>query len=125
MSLQPSSPPVPAQLQTSEQLPWKRIFLAAAGALGLFALGVAFALWLQNDVAGSFVDGAGQPVPALAGAPQVGIVEQRIVEAESRAQRPRQDAEARLSRYGWVDRPQRIVHVPIEAAMRAVSEGQR
>jgi hypothetical protein len=34
----------------------------------------------------------------------------------------RQAEEARLKSYGWVDRDRRLVHVPIEQAMRSLAE---
>ena len=51
-------------------------------------------------------------------------VEMQVFGQVSHPQRPGEDVERRLSRYGWVDRKQQRVHIPIQVAMELyVSEG--
>jgi hypothetical protein len=115
--------PAMAADQTDERLPWRRLLLIAGAALVLFFLGSLAAVWIQLDETGSLDDRSG--TGARVGQPLVGIVEQRQVELEDRAQRDLEQKRRRLHGYGWVDRQQRIIHIPIELGMQRVAEGKR
>jgi hypothetical protein len=52
--------------------------------------------------------------------PTLGIIEQTLIEHEKRGVDQRSVEEEHLHRYGWVDRPHGIAHIPIDKAMDLV-----
>jgi len=64
-------------------------------------------------------------LPSEAGNRKIGMVEQQLFESADRARTLQSDKKARLGAYGWVDRPQGLVHVPVEQAMDRVQRGER
>jgi hypothetical protein len=65
------------------------------------------------------------PIPAEIGSSKIGLVEQQLFDRAVRGERDRAVREERLRSYGWVDRRQGIVHIPIERAMELVAGGAR
>jgi hypothetical protein len=65
------------------------------------------------------------PIPAEIGRSKIGLVEQQLFDQAVRGERDRAVREERLRSYGWVDRRQGIVHIPIERAMELVAGGAR
>lgn len=121
----PAAPlPPGVEDQSLDVIHWKPVGVAVFGSLVLFAIGAVFAVWLLKTTNGSATMEDQKPVP-FAGAPQVGIVEQRLVELENRAQLVRTEQKKQLGEYGWIDRNRQLVHVPIEQGMQAVVEGKR
>jgi hypothetical protein len=57
--------------------------------------------------------------------PAIGLIEQTLIEHEERGLVQRAGEEARLGTYGWVDRPNGVVHTPIERAMASIVEENR
>jgi hypothetical protein len=64
-------------------------------------------------------------IPAEAGQRKIGIVEQQLFENANRAEAVRRKQLERLGSYGWVDRDQGIVHIPVEEAMERTLKGAR
>jgi hypothetical protein len=64
-------------------------------------------------------------VPPEIGSSKIGMVEQQIFERSRRGETDRSMRQERLRSYGWVDRRQGVVHLPIERAMELVAEGAR
>ncbi len=121
----PSAPlPPGVEDQSMDVIAWKPVGIAVLGSLVLFAIGAVFAVWLLKSINGSATMDDQKPVP-FAGAPQVGIVEQRLIELETRAQRVKVEQKKQLGEYGWIDRSRQLVHVPIDQGMQAVVEGKR
>jgi hypothetical protein len=113
-----------AEDQSDERLPWPRLIRYALLALGLFALAACAALVVLRDELGQFSDDrsiAGRDVHAE----QIGIVEPRLIERETRAQELAAARKAQLDEWGWVDREKNLVRMPIERAMQRVVEGRR
>lgn len=65
-------------------------------------------------------------VPAEIGDSKIGVVEQQLFESGPlRGTRDRARRLERLGSYGWVDRSQGVVHLPIGEAMNLVAQGVR
>jgi hypothetical protein len=54
---------------------------------------------------------------------EVGIVNQQLFELDDRAVLTREVQLKQLDSYGWVDRDAGVVHIPIEQAMEAMTQG--
>jgi hypothetical protein len=67
----------------------------------------------------------GPPIPADLGSSKIAMVEQQLFDRSRRGELDRTAREERLRSYGWVDRRQGVVHVPIDRAMELVAEGAR
>jgi len=63
--------------------------------------------------------------PREIGNPQIGIVNQRLFDLQREAEQKRTEQLDRLNSYGWVDRDNRIIHIPIDRAMEKLSEGSK
>ena len=64
-------------------------------------------------------------VPPEIGSSKIGMVEQQLFERSQRGAFDRAMREERLRSYGWVDRRQGVVHLPIDRAMELVAGGAR
>jgi hypothetical protein len=64
-------------------------------------------------------------VPPEIGSSKIGMVEQQLFERSRRGESDRMVRQERLRSYGWVDRRQGVVHLPIERAMELVAGGAR
>ena len=69
-------------------------------------------------------DGPPAP-PAEIGKNKIGIVEQRLFSLAVEPTEWRRQQRERLESWGWVDRKEGIVHVPVEEAMARVAKGER
>jgi len=91
----------------------------------VFALGLA---WAMIDMRQAWPSGANQPVPVPSERIRGPVLESAPARDRDAYE---QDKRARLNAYGWSDRAQGRVHVPIALAMRllaqrrAVKEGGR
>jgi hypothetical protein len=117
----------PPEDQRDERLPWRRLLKAAAAVLGAFAVTAGAAVFVQYDETGALQDDrtiAGKQVRSE----QLGIVEPRLIERETRAKELAALRKQQLKGWSWVDREQNLVRMPIERAMQLVvekSEGRR
>jgi hypothetical protein len=128
----PHSLPAGVEMQDDERLPWSRIGLLAMVALGVFAIGIVFALFVLKQEQGALDQGGQKTVELLEGCDkdplkcsQVGMVEHKQIELEQRATNAKRKAAERLSSYGWIDKSNNVVHVPIDIGMQRVVNGQR
>jgi hypothetical protein len=64
-------------------------------------------------------------VPPEIGSSKIGMVEQQLFDRARRGETDRAARKERLGSYGWVDRKQGVVHLPIERAMELVAGGAR
>jgi len=55
----------------------------------------------------------------------VGIVEQRQIPIEQRSRDAKLKSVERLSSFGWIDQPNKQVHIPITAGMQKIANGER
>jgi hypothetical protein len=117
----PAEPAAP--VAEKENLPFGKIVLIGVTTLAFFALGC---IWVRVYQQHRRADLGGMPpVPEVLGKAQIGIVNQRVFPLERSAQEKREIEEHQLSSYGWVDRKEGVIHVPIERAMDLVSQGAK
>jgi hypothetical protein len=60
------------------------------------------------------------PKAKLVGESEIGIVDQIHFDADDRLAKWRSRKQHRLENYGWVDRKQGLIHIPIEQAMKEI-----
>lgn len=65
------------------------------------------------------------PLPAELGQSKIGILEQRLFENSNQAEVMRTVQRSKLESYGWIDREQGIIRIPIERGMQQVIAGER
>ena len=105
-------PPEPVGVHT------RKMLLIAGAALLLFTVAtavqwLAMRYWEREPRA---------PVPAEVGRTEIGMVNQSTFAQDTRAEDLRRSQRERLTTYGWVDRDARLIHVPVEDAMRELLE---
>lgn len=121
------------ELQDNEDIGWGGLGLLAAVALVIFALGAAFSVFILKETQhGMISQRSFSTAPILDGCrddqnkcAQVGIVEQRQIPIEQRARDARAKSVERLGNFGWVDRANKTVHLPIEQGMQKIVNGER
>ena len=64
-------------------------------------------------------------IPPEMGENKIGLVEQQQFHLVARGERARAAQEKRLKSYGWADKAAGMAHIPIDEAMRRVSQGAR
>ncbi len=107
-----------------DKLPYGRLAIVAALALGAFVLGGLWSTYLLYRPTRELLP-EDHLVPAREiGKAEVGIVDQRLFAHERDAQRTRREQEDRLHSYGWVDRSAGLIHIPIEQAMSHIAGGK-
>src|SRR5207253_8903865 len=85
-----------------------------------------FVAYRYQDQREKFLQHVGpRPVPAQMGQAEIGIVDQVPFDITRAAQAYRKDEIERLSRWGWIDRKQGSVHMPIDRAMDLVVREQK
>jgi hypothetical protein len=109
--------------QTHERLPWGWVLLVAVGALLTFTIAGIAAAALQASTMGGIKDRQTTQATSI-GVAQVGIVEPRIIELEDRALKRHAERKAQLEEYGWVDRGNGVIRIPVERGMELVVEGK-
>lgn len=65
------------------------------------------------------------PIPVEVGRSKIAMVEQQLFDQARRGEVDRAARLERLRSYGWADRRQGVVHIPIERAMELVAGGAR
>jgi hypothetical protein len=115
-----------------DRLPYRTLSIVAVGALILFTIGGAWAIWLMVDQAKTLIPGADAMVPSVADpgsvrldAEEIGLVDQTPFEKEERGVRMRARQQQRLGSYGWVSKEQGVVHLPIERAIELTAGEKR
>ncbi len=103
-----------------------RVVAVGVAALVLFTVAswVTIKYGLHGVQAQVLPDGPPAP-PAEIGKNKIGIVEQRLFSLAVEPADWRRQQEQRLGSWGWVDRKEGIVHVPVEEAMARVAKGER
>jgi hypothetical protein len=109
-----------------ERLPIPMIATVAVSAAVVFAVGILWAVHLMKGVESDRAVQFGPPSPAAeVGKPEIGMVDQTLFLREARAAELREEKLRQLDSYGWVSRKNGVIHIPIEQAMKAVTEGKR
>lgn len=104
-------------VETDEQhVPLRTVVVVAVAGLVIFGLGIAWVWWVTVARVGTLQTRSGE-IPAVLGATEINIVNQRMFEFDDRAEWFRQVKTERLTSYGWSSREAQRVHVPIDEAM--------
>jgi len=104
-------------VQERDRIPATKIIVIALASIVIFAIGVILATWMLSARTQKLQPHGPGPLPALAGQPEIGIVDQSLFETPSDFQDRQRE---RLDSYGWVDRARGQVHIPVERAMQLV-----
>jgi hypothetical protein len=100
-----------------------RVMVVGGIALAAFLVGIFFAYLDEREVEHAL---GPEPPATRVGQAEVGIVIQAPFNVEAERVVKVGRARRRLASYGWVDRAHRLIHIPIEQAMRDVArEGVR
>jgi hypothetical protein len=103
----------------------RKIVAVGVTAIVIFLLGSVAATWVLSKRREALLPQGPPPVPAEAGQPKIGILEQPMFENMRTAEELRAEQLERLGSYGWVDRATGTIHIPIEEAMKRVAGGRR
>lgn len=105
-------------IQEEDKIPIGKIVVVAIVALAVFGVGAVWAVAIQRSEQHSIVQEHHSNGPDVAGSPEVGIVYQTPFTSARYADDKKDEKEAWLTHYGWVDKAKGTVHVPIDQAMR-------
>jgi hypothetical protein len=116
----------PPQAQAEESIHWSAVIGVGVGAIVIFTVATLisyrFMLHREKELQPLGPD----PIPRQIGQNEIGIVDQVPFDVTRAFQAYRDDRNARLESWGWVDRKAGIVHMPIEEAMdRVVKEAKK
>jgi hypothetical protein len=104
-------------VQEEDRVAIGKIIVIAVVSLAIFGVGVIWSVSIQRNEMGSIISSSHPAGPAMAGAPEVGIVYQWPFNLSQYGAEKAAVTKGRLSRYGWVDKNAKVVHIPIEQAM--------
>jgi hypothetical protein len=116
-------PPPPAQAE--EGIRWIAVIGTGIGSILVFTIATFIVYRYLNEREKALQPTGPDPVPALLGQPEIGIVDQVPFDVSRNLQVYRKESLERLSGWGWLDRKQGIVHMPIDRAMDLVVEQQK
>ena len=97
-----------------------KIVGVALGAMLVFAAGTYWSSRIYANRSRELQPGGPDPIPREIGQGEIGIVDQAPFEVTRYLQTYRKSSARRLGTWGWVDRKQGIVHMPIDQAMDLV-----
>lgn len=106
--------------QEAEGVPARKAVLVAAIALAIFALAVYEADRIFHREESMLMPGRAPPLPKELGQPEIGMVNQRPFDRQQEAEQLRIQQTEQLNSYGWVDRKNQVIHIPIERAMEVL-----
>jgi hypothetical protein len=129
MSLEPSHSTEhlnPPHKQAEESIRWDLVVGVGVGAIILFTVATLIAWRFMVHREFELQAGGPPPIPRQIGQAEIGIVDQVPFDVTRAYQTYRDDRNARLESWGWVDRKAGLVHMPIEEAMdRVVKEAKK
>ena len=110
----------PPPAQAEEIIKWSAVIGTGLAAIIVFSIAT-FVVWKYLDGREKFLQPSGPAVvPAQLGQAEIGIVDQVPFDVTRAVQKYRNDQIERLSSWGWMDRKQGTIHMPIEKAMELV-----
>jgi hypothetical protein len=116
----------PPQAQAEEAIHWGKVVGVGVGALVAFTLATWISWRFMNAREKLLQPNGPDPIPRQIGQSEIGIVDQVPFDITRSFAVYREDRNYRLTHWGWIDRKQGIVHMPVETAMeRVVSEGEK
>jgi hypothetical protein len=115
----------PPPVQAEEGINWFGVLGTGIAALIVFAL-ASFVVWKYMGSREKVLQPVGpDPIPALLGQPEIGIVDQVPFDVTRSFQVYRRESLDRLSSWGWLDRQKGVIHMPIDRAMDLVVQEQK
>lgn len=114
-----------ADIEQEDDKPNVRFVLGVAVAtMVVFSVGIAWSVILVRSGVRS-IRPEPVPIPAMIGHSEIGIVEQPMFERNHILRDRRAAKEKRLGGYGWTDRENGRIHIPIDEAMKRITEEPR
>jgi hypothetical protein len=104
-------------IQEEDRIATGKIILTAVVSLAIFGVGVVWSISIQRNENKTIVTQVNTAVPAMAGAPEVGIVYQWPFNKSQYAADKEAQTKGRLESYGWIDKSQNVAHIPIDQAI--------
>jgi hypothetical protein len=115
----------PPPEQAEEGIRWFSVIGTGVGSILVFAIAT-FVVWRYLNAREKFLQPLGpDPVPAELGKAEVGIVDQVPFDVTRQLQIYKRDELARLSSWGWMDKRQGTIHMPIDRAIDLVAQEQK
>ena len=116
----------PPPAQAEEAIHWGKVLGVGVGSLIVFATAILVVLRKLHAREKALQPMGPDPLPMQLGQGEIGIVDQVPFDVTRANANYRKERTDRLGSWGWVDRKQGLVHMPIETAMeKVVREGQR
>jgi hypothetical protein len=110
----------PPPAQAEESIAWGTVIGVGAAAMILFTVATLISWRFMTGREKELQPLGPDPLPVQIGQGEIGIVDQAPFDITHYFQVYRDDKNARLSSWGWVDKKAGTVHMPIERAMERV-----
>jgi hypothetical protein len=108
-----------------DRISTRRIVAVGIASLVLFFLASLVATrMMERDRAALLPDGPPTP-PSEVGRAKIGMVEQQLFGRTRTGEEWKAEQRRRLDGYGWVDRKEGLVHIPVDRAMDLMVQGER
>ena len=114
----------PPPAQAEEIINWFGVIGIGMSAVIIFAIAT-FVVWRYLGAREKALQPGGPAVVPALGQAEVGIVDQVPFDVTRALQKYRNDQIGRLSSWGWMDRKQGTIHMPIDRAMDLVVQEQQ
>lgn len=115
----------PPPAQAEEIINWFAVIGTGLAAIIVFSIAT-FVVWRYLETREKVLQPAGPAViPAKLGQAEIGIVDQVPFDVTRAVQVYRNERIERLSSWGWMDRKQGTIHMPIDKAMDLVVQQQQ
>jgi hypothetical protein len=115
----------PPPAQAEEIINWFGVIGIGLGSLIVFAIAT-FVVWKYMGSREKVLQPGGPAaIPAQLGQGEIGIVDQVPFDVTRALQQYRNESIERLSSWGWMDRKQGTIHMPIDRAMDLVVQEQQ
>ena len=115
----------PPEEQAQEAIHWGKVISIGVGSLIIFAISIWISTAMMHAREKALQPIGPDPMPVQIGQLEIGIVDQAPFDVTRALQNYKDDRNARLSSWGWVDRKNGVVHMPIDEAMERVVKEQR
>jgi hypothetical protein len=110
----------PPTAQEEEGIAWGALLGVGIGSILVFAISILIVVKVLHAREKQLQPNGPDPMPAQLGQSEIGIVDQVPFDIARAQQAYRKDRLARLQHWGWADRKEGIVHMPVEEAMEQV-----
>jgi hypothetical protein len=115
----------PPARQAEESIQWSAVIGVGVGAVILFTAATLVSWRFMTAREKELQPHGPDPIPHHIGQAEIGIVDQVPFDISRGLQVYRDDRNQRLESWGWVDRKNGVVHMPIEEAMDRMVKEQK